>query len=68
MMPWGPHKVLKFVCQSLVEIFVNFVAWVLNKIRIFVDKNLREKILNLFNPKAIEFGDRLIWKLLNLSY
>ena len=35
VMSWGPHKVLELVSQAMVEIFANFVAWVLNKFRIF---------------------------------
>ena len=32
MMSDGSYKVLKLVCQAMVEIFANFIAWVLNKI------------------------------------
>ena len=46
MMSWGPHKVLKLVCQAMVESFTNFIAKVLNKIWIFPWK---EKTVILFS-------------------
>ena len=46
MMSDGSHKVLKLVCQAMVESFTNFIAKVLNKIWIFPWK---EKTVILFS-------------------
>ena len=56
MMSKGPHKVLKFVCQAMVEILANFVAWVLNKFRNFPWKFASRKILVLFNTQATKLA------------
>ena len=37
MMSWIPHKDLKSVSQAMAEIFADFVAYLLNKIRIIAD-------------------------------
>ena len=46
MMSHSPHKVLKLVCQSIVEIFANFVAKVLNKIWIFSEPIFHDFLFN----------------------
>ena len=53
MMSDYPHKVLKLVCQAMVEIFANFVAQVLNKNRGF---SFHGKIQILFNTYATKFA------------
>ena len=53
MMSWGPHKVLKLVCQAMVESFTNFIAKVLNKITVF---SFHGKIQILFNTQAKKFA------------
>ena len=55
MMSWGPHKVFKLVSQTMVEMFANFVAWVLNKFRIFQWKFASRKILILFDTQTTKF-------------
>ena len=47
MMSSGSHKDLKLVCQGMVEIFANFVAYVLNKIRIFWVRIFTETVISI---------------------
>ena len=64
MMSWGPHKGLKLVCQAMVEILVNFVAWVLNKFRNFPwkfgSKNFYLIPMRRYSEKSPQLLDRPI--------